>query len=237
MEQLCISSFLSNGHNFHLYTYEEVQNIPKGTIIKDANKIIPPDKIFKYKEYDSYAGFANIFRYKLILEKGHYWVDTDVICLSPLVIKNDYVFPSSIYRMLDFEGEAKSEVESCIIKAPPGSEIMEYCFSESSIRKPSDLKWGEAGPDLLGIAVEKFGLQHYVVKPYTFCPISSEEWYKCLDGSFRIAWIEMAKMAILKTKAVHLWNELWRREGVNKNYQFPKRCIYEQLKRRYPKTQ
>lgn len=36
MEQLCITSFLKNGHPFHLYTYEDVKNIPDGTIVKDA---------------------------------------------------------------------------------------------------------------------------------------------------------------------------------------------------------
>ena len=31
LEQLCICSFLKNGHNFHLYTYEKINNVPDGT--------------------------------------------------------------------------------------------------------------------------------------------------------------------------------------------------------------
>jgi hypothetical protein len=92
MEQLSISSFLQNGHSFHLYIYDDVEGIPNGTTIKDANKILPSSKIFKYKNHDSYAGFANLFRYKLLLERGSYWVDTDIICLKPFQDKTEYVF-------------------------------------------------------------------------------------------------------------------------------------------------
>lgn len=96
MEQLSITSFLSNGHEFHLYAYDDVKNVPEGTVLKDASEIISPDKIFKYKDHDSYAGFANLFRYTLLLERGQWWVDTDVVCLSPLDFKQRYVFPRSI---------------------------------------------------------------------------------------------------------------------------------------------
>ena len=30
LEQLCIQSFLDNGHEFHLYVYDDVQGIPEG---------------------------------------------------------------------------------------------------------------------------------------------------------------------------------------------------------------
>ena len=83
MEKLCISSFLQNVNDFHLYTYDKVKGVPEGTVIKDANEIVPSDMIFKYKEHNSYAGFSNIFRYKLLFDKGGYWVDTDNVCLKP----------------------------------------------------------------------------------------------------------------------------------------------------------
>lgn len=66
MEQLSVSSFLLNGHEYHLYVYDEPKNIPVGTVIKDANEILPSSRIFQYKHYPTYAGFANFFRYKLL---------------------------------------------------------------------------------------------------------------------------------------------------------------------------
>lgn len=92
MEQLAISSFLQNGHSFHLYVYNEMQGVPKGTILQDANEIMPSKRIFKYRHHDTYAGFANLFRYKLLVEKGGYWVDTDVVCLRPFSFTADYMF-------------------------------------------------------------------------------------------------------------------------------------------------
>ena len=41
MERLCISSYLRNGHDFHLYTYNPVEGIPDGTVVKDANEVMP----------------------------------------------------------------------------------------------------------------------------------------------------------------------------------------------------
>ena len=41
MERMSISSFLQNGHDYHLYVYEEVKEIPPGTIVRDGNEILP----------------------------------------------------------------------------------------------------------------------------------------------------------------------------------------------------
>lgn len=46
MEQLSISSFLQNGHDYHLYVYDEV-NVPAGTVVRSANEILPAVRIFQ----------------------------------------------------------------------------------------------------------------------------------------------------------------------------------------------
>ena len=61
MEQLSISSFLGNGHEYHLYVYDDLKTIPPGTVRRDASEILPESRIFKYKNKPSYAGFANFF--------------------------------------------------------------------------------------------------------------------------------------------------------------------------------
>ena len=98
MEKLSILSFLKNGHPFHLYIYDDLEGVPEGTILKDASKVLTPDRIFKYKTHNSYAGFANLFRYKLLHEKGNYWVDIDIICLRPFVHTAEHVFASQRQR-------------------------------------------------------------------------------------------------------------------------------------------
>src|SRR5207245_10747003 len=84
MEQLSIASFLRNGHEYHLYVYGEMKNVPRGCVIRDANEILPAERIFQYRQYPSYAGFANFFRYKLLLERADWCADTDVSEPRPL---------------------------------------------------------------------------------------------------------------------------------------------------------
>src|SRR4051794_25599030 len=98
MEQMSISSFLANGHEYHLYVYDAVANVPLGTTIKDANELLPASSIFQYKQTPSYAGFANVFRYKLLFERGGWWADVDTISLRPFDFPQPHVFPSERRR-------------------------------------------------------------------------------------------------------------------------------------------
>src|ERR1043166_3453429 len=94
MEQLSIASFLQNGHEYHLYVYDAVKNVPPRAVIRNANEILPTPRVFQYKHQASCAGFANFLRYKLLLERGGWWVDTDVVCLKPFDFADEYVFAS-----------------------------------------------------------------------------------------------------------------------------------------------
>ncbi|MGH9824062.1 MAG: glycosyltransferase, partial [Blastocatellia bacterium] len=82
MERLSIQSFIDNGHPYHLYTYGRVDNIPGGANVLDGNEILDESGIFQYEQHRSYSAFSNVFRYKLLLERGGWWVDTDMVCLK-----------------------------------------------------------------------------------------------------------------------------------------------------------
>ncbi len=102
MELLTIRSFLRHGHEFHLWAYDKIQTpLPKEVVLEDANKIIPRNRIIKKAETDPETGvgqgsfsspFSDLFRYKLIYEKGGYWVDMDITCLRPFNFSTPYVF-------------------------------------------------------------------------------------------------------------------------------------------------
>jgi hypothetical protein len=219
MEQMCISSFLAHGHTFHLYTYHPLENIPEGTVRMDAHEILPESSIFKYNGYATYAGFANFFRYKLLLERGGWWVDMDLISLRPFDFPQPYVFSSE----LDFDGP---HVNVGAIKVPPQSAVMSYAWSHCSELDPKQLKWGQTGPLLTAEAVEAHALQQHVHAPHVFCPVLLADWAKLFDPRARWDFGE-------ETYAVHLWNELWRRENQSKNGTYADGCLYETLKRRY----
>ena len=69
MEQLCVKSFVDNGHTYHLYTYGNVANIPEGVIVKDGNEIVPENQIFRYKN-GSLSAFSNLFRLSFLLNSN-----------------------------------------------------------------------------------------------------------------------------------------------------------------------
>ena len=85
LENLCISSYIKNGYDFHLYAYDEISNVPEDCIILDANSILDESEVFCYnvgQGKGSFSAFSNLFRYKLLFEEGGVWTDTDVISIS-----------------------------------------------------------------------------------------------------------------------------------------------------------
>ena len=84
MEQMSIQSFIHHGHEYHLYVYDEVEGIPAGTKIKDANRVLPDSDIFSKTATKTagYVTFSNLFRYQLLKDIGGWWVDLDVVCLQ-----------------------------------------------------------------------------------------------------------------------------------------------------------
>jgi mannosyltransferase OCH1-like enzyme len=219
MEQMCISSFLEHGHPVHLYAYEPIEGVPEGTLLKDANEILPASSIFMYKEYASYAGFSNFFRYKLLFEKGGWWVDTDMICVRPFDFPDRFVFSSE-------RGGEGPRVNVGAIKAPPGSRVMQYAWDFCRNIDPKQLKWGQVGPRLAAEIVEVFSLHRFVRPPNVFCPLHFTDRTRILDPSIKWNFGD-------ETYAIHMWNELWRRDNQSKDATYPEGCLYEKLKWRY----
>jgi hypothetical protein len=219
MEQLCLRSFLHHGHKFHLYVYDEPANVPPGVELRDAGVFLDRSRVFTYKEHATYAGFANFFRYRMLLENGGWWVDMDTVCMAPFDFDEPYVFSS--------EGlNGNRHVNVGAVKTPPGSEVMRIAWEACERMDPRSLRWSQCGPTLFSGIVDKCALHRYVAAPETFCPIHFSEWRKVLDPA--AVWSFGPG-----TRSVHLWHELWRREAQDKNREYQSSCLYEILKRRY----
>src|SRR5215510_938297 len=219
MEQLSICSFLKNGHEYHLYAYDHLGNVPRGTVLKEANEILPRASIFQYKHQPSYAGFSNFFRYKLLLERGGWWVDSDVVCVRPFDFPDDFVLASELWN-------GREVVTSGIIKVPAGSPAMAYAWNICQSKKPAQLMWGETGPKLLAEVVDRFSLDSHVKSHEIFCPLSYDQWREILKP-------DPEKSRFEASYSIHLWNEMWRAAGQNKNGSYDPNCLYERLKRKY----
>jgi mannosyltransferase OCH1-like enzyme len=219
MEQMAIASFLMNGHEYHLYVYGDVKNIPAGTVLKDASEVLPSSMIFQYRDFKSYSGFSNFFRYKLLLERGGWWVDTDMICLRPFEFEATYVFSSEV-------SDGQEVINSGAIRTPAGSPAMAYAWQTCREKNIEKLVWGETGPRLIGEAVRRYSLENFVQPSGVFCPIGYADWDKVLEP---VEGWPFDK----NTYALHLWNEMWRRTGSDKNQTYHPQCLYEELKKKY----
>lgn len=223
MERLSIASFLRQGHRYRLYTYREVANLPRGVEVSDANAILPESMIFRYADSGSVAGFANFFRYKLLLERGGWWADTDFVCLRPWDFDQEYVFASE-------PCEGGGMATNAAIKAPAHSELMAYLWQVCLGKQPEKLAWGETGPLLMEEALRRFSLESHLLPSKAFCPHPPAQWKRVLDP--------LANWVFDRENfAIHLWHELWRRNAQDKDASYPPDCLYEKLKRNFlPET-
>ncbi len=246
LERLCMKSFMANGHEFHLYTYEELQGVPQGIIVKDANAIVPRDQI---KDFRWFAGFSDFFRYSLLL-RGGWYVDMDVVCFRPLDFSSEYVFAASccmdytrdysplplsaryVYRGEHFVGDA-------FIKAPAGSPLMSYCHKivEEDSRKGGDIPYDALGPRLFKRAVIKLGLERYIQAPIVFDPVVHTLVPLVVDPT--------ASWDLRESYVAHLSGSRWEHgskpgtigsTGLMPNDKYPEGCLYEKLKKMFGVT-
>lgn len=218
MELLTLKSFIHHGHKFHLYVYDDVPGIPGGIEVFDANEIISHEKIYRYKDGGSYAGFANQFRYALLFMRGGFWVDMDTVCLRPYNFDQEYVFAS----------QRPGDINNNVIKAPVDAPILEYCLKEIQSMDLDNLKWGVSGPRLMKRAVNKFSLQEFVAQANEFCPVD----YWCVNKFIECSAEELfSDVPPGELCSVHLWNEMWERNGLDKDAVYDKNCFYEEVKR------
>lgn len=86
----CLKSARRVGHEVHLYSYEDVPNIPAGIRHLDARLVVPEDEIFQFEGvnnpamFGSYAPFSDAFRYRALGQGRGIWFDSDVYFLRLL---------------------------------------------------------------------------------------------------------------------------------------------------------
>ncbi len=249
MEIISINSFLMNNHQYHLYTYQDIKNIDKlhpNVSIKDANQIIPESKIYTYRN-GSYSAFSNLFRFTLLYKKGGYWVDTDIVCL------NTYNFDSRIVIVSEpTENYLDQLPTSCLIKLPKGSDIAKEGINIQESHKKlilnGSLTWS-SGPKTINELINKFSLHEYILPWNTICScfchhvlslVNPDVIYhpKILNTLYKSeSDNESVKVNDLSIPdnmfGIHLWNECWRRNSLDKNSNYPKNSIYQQMKTLY----
>lgn len=83
IEQLCLASFVAQGHEVTLFSYGNVTGAPQGVAVRDAREVFdcPQDILAQCPA----AYVADVFRLYLVRDTDMVWVDTDAYCLSPFM--------------------------------------------------------------------------------------------------------------------------------------------------------
>jgi hypothetical protein len=224
LEKLAMASFVTHGHPVHLYTYSDLEGVPAGVEVLDANTILPEGRIFRYGpaagiSASSIAPFSDVFRYELLHQKGGWWIDADVVCLRPFDFDAPYVFGY----------EDATTIAGGVLRLPAGSAIAATLY-ERAVALGSNTQYGSTGPKLLTDVVEAAGLQAYALPPGAFYPVHYLFAEVLLKADSKTGMIEGY---LRGSYCVHFWNEVLRRRGLDKNATYPDRSIFEQLKARY----
>lgn len=236
MEILCIKSFLLHEHEFHLYTYDTVANVPHGVIILDANEIYPRDKIFTLKE--QYLPFSDIWRYNLLRIKGGIWVDLDMVCVGNLNELLDHTFVFSSERTIQ-RGAYKMSVPHVanigFLKAPIQSQFyIELCDKCEKIEIKGKNTDKIRYMRVLRNLIKKYNYEHYIAPPKAFCPI---DWWYAKDLFFKKDEDLIEKYGVPPhqdllegTYTVHLWRNLaTHKYHLNLNGEFPPESIFSRF--------
>ena len=210
LEKLTIKSYLANGYDFTLYAYDKDLQVPNGAQVKDAREILGEEKI--YGENGYWQPFSDMFRYKLLLETDHTWVDMDAICL-----RDDWNFGDYILGLEPDYGYI-SKVNNAVLKFPPNSEALKYMYDYCVDFNLDDINWNpdnpgapvNLGPDLLEDTIKKFNLEKYVQPEDTFYPIECNYSYTCFLGVPEIT--EKIKNMTKNSYTAHIYNSVTDRD-------------------------
>ena len=221
VEQLSIRSFLDHGHPYRLFVYEPVEGVPDGTEILDASAVLPRERVFRHASganRGSLAPFSDLFRYRLLLEPGGWWVDLDVVCLAPIKLETEFVLGREHHRW----GE---QVCGAVMRLPAHSAFARDCLARVEACDLGTVAYDATGPRLVDEYVRTHDLLAETLPPKFFFPVD--------PGRARELLHPRKKIALEGALAVHLWNEIWRRDGWSKTGTYHPNTLFEQLKARH----
>lgn len=211
LELLTISSFIENRHEFHLWTYSDIVTpLSSRVIVRDAAEILPREAVYRRIVADdetgvgkgSFAGFSDLFRYKLLYEKGGYWADMDITCLKPLDFPEPYVFRPH-----------RVGVVGNLMKCPPGSLLMRLTLERAQRQVDSGWHFGNRA---LSETIAELGLERYIRSG--IC--NPDSWL-----GFVQSLVEQDAPIPPEFYAIHWVNEFWRTVSQDNGYYRGKKVL------------
>lgn len=131
MECLTIKLLQSYGHTVWLWGYKNINNVPAGTVVKDAREILEEHTVFRYngKPLDlipnggigSLSHWSDQFQLRLLSLYGGIYIQLDVACLKPLNFTEPYAFVPH---------QTQNDIAAFLMKCPKDSWFARRAYAE-----------------------------------------------------------------------------------------------------------
>lgn len=246
VELLTFQSCRKHNHKPLVWTYGKINNVPETVQIKDASTILDRSLFAHYKDelLLPLANISDIFRYHLLYQVGGYYSDTDVV-----LVRNLDSIPYDEFFCSTHEYEWGECANGCFMKLKAGSATSQYLLDECQKRlikmeaeRDEPVHYCHLGPFVVQECVRNLPVK---VLPYDYINPIHWRWVKEL-----IAFKKMNLKFFYKTKlrmylpniekrgyqltkntyAVHLCNEMWKQNGIDKDDTFHPSSLFEKLK-------
>jgi hypothetical protein len=151
-----------------LYSYTDLE-VPPGVKLRDAREVLPEEELFQ--AHGSYAAFSDFFRHTLLLRRGGWWVDADVISLR----KREESSESNLYAWQDHR-----LVNCGQIRLKKGSEVAAKALAELNRLDKQTMSWADPGPVMFTRVLRELDILETALDREQFYPLHWLEVYKLL---------------------------------------------------------
>lgn len=171
LSSYCIKSWVKQGYEFHLWTYNKLKNA--NCILRDANEILEREDYFTYDGGHSKGtpvAFSNLFRAHLLYKLGGLYTDLDVYCLKKYDFKRNFTFSKQKHNKYRY-----SVGTHVIYSRYSKQNIFDNWINKINELRADNIRHGDLGPDLLTSLINKNILNNYVVDEEIFSPVGFYE--------------------------------------------------------------
>lgn len=201
---MCLRSFADSGHRVEVFSYNPDLRLPDWVEVRSAELIAGRERILRPLSEDGpVAIHANLFRYALLHQLGGWWIDPDVLLLTPDLPEGDVFLAGP---------DTFGRVPMGALKFPAGHGLLADAMARTEALGNSLEDWDRSGSPLLTTMVNGHQLNDSPSRP-SLGPLS---WFDVPD-LFNPACAEELNRKCNGFRFFQVHDEVWRRAGVPHN--------------------